>query len=55
MGDQTPGQDQIIEILQTPGAPPYIILDIGGSADLNEDGAVKASLDADGQLVLEDA
>ncbi len=50
-----PGQDAIIAILSADGAPPHIILDIGGSADLNGDGLVKASLDDAGALVLEDA
>jgi len=49
-----PDQGALIEILKADGAPPHIILDIGGSADLNGDGLVKASLDADGALVFED-
>lgn len=49
-----PDRDEIVTILSAPGAPPHIVLDIGGSADLNGDGLVRASLDADGGLVLED-
>lgn len=50
-----PDHEAIIAILRADGAPPHIILDIGGSADLNGNGLVKASLDADGVLVFEDA
>lgn len=52
--EKIPGQDEIIAILSADGAPPHILLDIGGSADLNGDGVVRASLGADGGLVLED-
>lgn len=52
---EIPDQDALIAILSADGAPPHIILDIGGSEDLNGDGLVKASLDAAGALVLEDA
>lgn len=53
--DNIPGQDAIIEILSAENAPPHIILDIGGSADINGDGLVKARLDDNGALVFEDA
>ncbi|WP_295837400.1 hypothetical protein [uncultured Microbacterium sp.] len=49
-----PGKDALAAILGAVGAPPYVVLDIGGSADLNGDGLVRVSLDADGALVFED-
>lgn len=52
---QIPGADQLRELLAAENAPPRLILDIGGSADLNGDGLVAVSLDADGALVFEDA
>ncbi|MDQ1174160.1 hypothetical protein QE430_002467 [Microbacterium testaceum] len=53
--DTLPGQDALVAILSADNAPPHVILDIGGSADLDGNGLVKARLDADGALVLEDA
>lgn len=50
-----PDQEALAAILAAPGAPPYILLDIGGSADLDGDGFVRASLDDVGALVIEDA
>jgi len=50
-----PDADAIVEILKADGAPPRIMLDIGGSADIDGDGIVYASLDTAGELVLEDA
>lgn len=52
--DNIPDQEEIVAILRADGAPPHIILDIGGSADLNGNGLLKASLDANGELVFED-
>lgn len=52
--EQIPDHDQIVEILKRDGAPPHIVLDIGGSADLNGDGLVKVKL-VDDELVFEDA
>ncbi|MGN7969029.1 hypothetical protein [Microbacterium sp. 22296] len=52
--DSIPGRDQIVEILKAEGAPPHIVLDIGGSADLNGDGLVRAFLDEHGELQIED-
>lgn len=51
----TSGQDDLIAILSAEGAPPTITLDIGGSEDLDGDGIVTVSLDADGALIFEDA
>lgn len=51
---EIPGRDQIIEILRAEGAPLHVVLDIGGSADLNGDGLVRAFLDAQGELQIED-
>jgi len=50
-----PDSDAIVTILKSEGAPPRIMLDIGGSEDIDGDGVVYASLDADGLLVIEDA
>ena len=55
MAAELPGADQIREILTADGAPPHIILDIGGSADIDGDGLVRARLDDAGELVFEDA
>lgn len=49
-----PGQDELLEILTAEGAPPRIILDVGGSADVNGNGLVEASLDDLGRLVMRD-
>jgi hypothetical protein len=54
MAAEVPGQDELVAILSAEGAPPSIVLDIGGSADLDGDGLVEASLDDQGQLVLRD-
>ena len=50
-----PDHDALRAILAADGAPPHIILDIGGSADLYGYGLVKATLDDAGALVFEDA
>lgn len=52
--DNIPGRSQIIEILRSYGAPPHIVLDIGGSEDLNGNGLVRAFLDEHGELQIED-
>lgn len=52
--NEIPDQAALIQILSAPGEPPHIVLDIGGSADLDGDGLVRASLDATGALVMED-
>lgn len=49
-----PATDELVAILSAEGAPPSIILDIGGSEDLNGNGLVQASLDDQGQLALRD-
>jgi len=50
-----PDHAAIKEILSKEDAPPRMILDIGGSEDLNGDGLVSVSLNDDGELVFEDA
>lgn len=50
-----PDSAALIEILKSAGAPPRIMLDIGGSEDLDGDGVVYASLDEAGALLIEDA
>lgn len=55
LADSIPGLDQIEVILKQDGAPPYVILDIGGSADLDGDGAVRVRLDDEGNVIVEDA
>lgn len=52
-GSQIPDHDAIRALLEAEGAPSSIVLDIGGSEDLNGDGLVSASLVA-GLLVFED-
>lgn len=54
-GELIPDHEGLIEILSAEDAPPHIILDIGGSADLNGDGLVQVSLDEDGNLFFQDA
>lgn len=49
-----PSQEELVAILSTPGAPPRLTLDIGGSEDIDGDGIVIASLDSQGNLVIED-
>jgi len=49
-----PDTAALVAILSAEGAPPYIVLDIGGSADLDGDGLVEVSLDDQGQLVQRD-
>ena len=49
-----PDHDTLREILSSEGAPPRIVLDIGGSEDVDGDGIVSVSLDDDGQLHFED-
>jgi hypothetical protein len=51
---QIPDHTELRAILTTKGAPPHIILDVGGSADLNGDGLVEVSLDERGELVFRD-
>lgn len=50
-----PDHAALVAILSADGGPPHMILDIGGSADLDGDGLVTVSLDDDGGLVFEDA
>lgn len=50
-----PDHAALAAILSAPDGPPHMILDIGGSADLDGDGLVQVSLDGDGGLVFEDA
>lgn len=50
-----PDHGAIKAILNDPSGPPRLTLDIGGSEDLDGDGLVTVSLDADGELVFEDA
>ncbi len=52
---EIPDPEGLKAILGAPGAPPYIVLDIGGSADLNGDGFVRASLAENGELIVMDA
>lgn len=49
-----PSHEEVKSLLRAEGAPPYITLDIGGSADLDGDGLVRASLGPDGELIFED-
>ena len=50
-----PDHAALKSLLSAPDGPPHMILDIGGSADLNGDGLVKVALDDVGDLVFEDA
>lgn len=53
---QIPDQAALRSILQAADAPPRIILDIGGSADIDGNGLVSARLAEDGfALIFEDA
>lgn len=49
-----PAHEELKQILNEPSAPPRLVLDLGGSKDLDADGLVSVSLDADGELVFED-
>ena len=53
--DSIPDHAAIRAILNAPDGPPRVTLDIGGSADIDGDGVVTVRLDADGELVFEDA
>jgi len=51
-----PDHAALRSILQAPDGPPRMILDIGGSADLDGDGLVTVHLADDGDtLIFEDA
>lgn len=52
---EMPDEEALKEILSQEGAPPHIVLDIGGSEDLDGDGLVKVSLSDSGELIYEDA
>jgi hypothetical protein len=52
--DTIPDHAALREALMAPGAPEYMILDIGGSADLNGDGLVRVELCTDGSLEFTD-
>lgn len=54
-GESIPDHEGLIELLSGEDAPPHLILDIGGSADLNGDGLVQVSLDEGGNLFFQDA
>jgi len=49
-----PDHASLKEMLSAEGAPPYLVLDLGGSADLNADGIVSVLLGDDGELVFRD-
>lgn len=49
-----PDPGALVAVLSEEGAPTRLTLDIGGSADIDGDGIVIASLDSEGKLVLED-
>ncbi|QCW22291.1 hypothetical protein SEA_LUNA18_23 [Microbacterium phage Luna18] len=51
---EVPDHDGLREILSAEGAPPCIVLDIGGSADLDGDGLVSVALDENGDLEFKD-
>lgn len=44
-----PNQAALVETLKAEGAPPRLMLDIGGS-DIEGDGVIYVGLDADGNL-----
>lgn len=48
--EDIPNCEALKEILSAPGAPPHILLDIGGS-DFDGDGVIRVGLNADGDLV----
>lgn len=50
-----PDHDGIKEILSAPDGPPVMVLDLGGSEDLDGDGLVSVYLKPDGELGFEDA
>ena len=53
---QIPDHAALRSILQAADAPPRIVLDIGGSADVDGNGLVSARLAEDGfALIFEDA
>lgn len=53
--EDLPNRHELIDVLSAEGAPPKITLDIGGSEDIDGDGIVTASLNEQGELILEDA
>lgn len=56
MSADIPDHSALREILQSEGAPPRLVLDIGGSDDLDGDGLVEVSLADDGEtLIFKDA
>lgn len=48
--DNIPNQEALAEVLKADGAPPWIMLDVGGS-DFDGDDVIYVGLDADGRLV----
>lgn len=48
--DSIPNRDALVDVLRAPGAPPHLMLDLGGS-DLDGDGVIFVALDAAGELV----
>lgn len=55
LADTVPDHEALKKILSAPDAPPRLTLDIGGSEDIDGDGIVTVRLDADDELVIEDA
>lgn len=54
--NRIPDHAALRSILQNPDGPPRMILDIGGSEDIDGDGLVTVRLAADGEaLIFEDA
>ncbi|QZD98611.1 hypothetical protein SEA_JEMERALD_23 [Microbacterium phage Jemerald] len=51
---ELPDHDALKAILSEEGAPPYIVLDIGGSEDLDGDGLVSVALTDAGELTFKD-
>lgn len=50
-----PDHAALRELLSAEGAPPHLILDIGGSADIDGDGLVRVTLgNGNGELIFED-
>lgn len=45
-----PNREALVDVLKADGAPPWLMLDIGGS-DFDGDGVIYVGLDAAGELV----
>lgn len=48
--DTIPNQEALVEVLKADGAPPWIMLDVGGS-EFDGDGVIYVALGDEGELV----